>query len=297
MIINLLKGGLGNQLFQYAAGKCLSIFHKTNHALDISMYCAHISLNQVPRNLDIFDLKISAEIAGDIDLKRLRPSNFYLLNLIRSFKNKYIYRYYLDWRPEIFSAGNDLYLDGYFQSEKYFLACIDDLSKEFSLQQKYIEPILSIRNKINTSTTPVSIHIRRGDYVKNPRMRNIYDVCSVNYYSLAISNILNKYPGATFFIFTDDVDWVKSSKFIFPNSILVSEMKTIAGDPLRPSQELFLMSQCQHNIIANSSFSWWGAYLNKNLNKIVIAPNIWNKSFSLRQSDIVPENWLRIKVK
>ncbi len=261
------------------------------------MYCAHISLNQVPRNLDIFDLKISAEIAGDIDLKRLRPSNFYLLNLIRSFKNKYIYRYYLDWRPEIFSAGNDLYLDGYFQSEKYFLACIDDLSKEFSLQQKYIEPILSIRNKINTSTTPVSIHIRRGDYVKNPRMRNIYDVCSVNYYSLAISNILNKYPGATFFIFTDDVDWVKSSKFIFPNSILVSEMKTIAGDPLRPSQELFLMSQCQHNIIANSSFSWWGAYLNKNLNKIVIAPNIWNKSFSLRQSDIVPENWLRIKVK
>lgn len=297
MIINLLKGGLGNQLFQYAAGKSLSIFHKTSHSLDISNYSAQISSNQTPRNLDIFDLKISAEIAGDQDIDRLRPPNFYLLNLIRSFRNKYIHRYYLDWKPEIFSAGNDLYLDGYFQSEKYFLTCIDDLRKEFSLHQRYIEPIVSIWNKISASPMPVSIHVRRGDYVKNARMRDIYDVCSVNYYSLAITNILNQCPDATFFIFSDDVDWVKSSKFFPLHAILVSEMKTMLGDSLRPSQELFLMSQCQHNIIANSSFSWWGAYLNQNPNKIVIAPKLWNNSFSLRQPNIVPEKWLRIDVK
>jgi hypothetical protein len=296
LIISLLNGGLGNQLFQYAAGRCLALFHRTDHVLDVSQYGDEVFLNQTPRNLDIVDFNISSRVAIDQDLAKLRPSNFMLSKASRSFKNKFIKKYYLDWHPEIFLAGNKLYLDGYFQCEKYFIDVFQELRNEFTLREEYLLSIANILSKIQSDQPSISIHIRRGDYVNNQRIRHIYDICTLDYYSRATQELLQQFPNARLFIFSDDINWVQSNMPIFKNATLISDMKTISGENLRPSQELFLMSQCDHHIIANSSFSWWGAYLNASSSKVVIAPNIWNRSKFFHQNDIIPEAWMRLPV-
>ncbi len=296
MIISLLNGGLGNQLFQYAAGRSLASFYCTEHALDISKYGNAISFNQTPRNLDILDFNISSKVAVDQDLVKLRPSNFLLSRSWRSFKNKFLKKYYLDWHPEIFSGKNQQYLDGYFQCEKYFIDVFHELRNEFTLREGYLLSIAHILNEMRSSQPSISIHVRRGDYVNNLRIRHIYDVCTLDYYVRAIEELLRRYPNARLFLFSDDVNWVKCNMPTFKNSTLISAMKTISGENLRPSQEMFLMSQCNHHIIANSSFSWWGAYLNVSPSKVVIAPNLWNRSKLFPQKDILPEAWLRLSV-
>ena len=296
MIISLLNGGLGNQLFQYAAGRSLASFHCTEHILDISKFSNIAFSNQTPRNLDIFDFNISSRVAVDEDLIKLRPSNIMLARVWRSLKNRFFKKYYLDWRPELFSGGNQQYLDGYFQSEKYFIDIVDELRNEFTLCDEYLLPIANILNKIQSDPPSISIHIRRGDYVNNMQIRHIYDICTLDYYTRATQEILQRYPNARLFIFSDDVEWVQKNMTAFQNITLVSDMKTISGENLRPSQELFLMSQCDHHIIANSSFSWWGAYLNTSLTKVVIAPNLWNRSKLFPQENIIPRSWIRLPV-
>jgi len=296
LIISLLNGGLGNQLFQYAAGRSLALFHRTDHVLDVSQYGDEVFSNQTPRNLDIIDFNISSRVAVDQDLAKLRPSNFMLSKASRSFKNKFLKKYYLDWHPEIFSAGNKLYLDGYFQCEKYFIDVFQELRNEFTLREEYLLSIANILSKIQSDQPSISIHIRRGDYVNNLRIRHIYDICTLDYYSRATQELIQQFPNARLYIFSDDINWVQSNMPIFKNATLISDMKTISGENLRPSQELFLMSQCDHHIIANSSFSWWGAYLNASSSKVVIAPNIWNRSKFFHQNDIIPEAWMRLPV-
>lgn len=296
MIINLLKGGLGNQLFQYAAGKALSLFHCTEHALDISNFGTSTHSSHTLRNLDIFDFNIHSKVASEGEIESLRPSDSLFFNKVARFTNKFIKKYYIDWRPEIFFAGKNLYLDGYFQSEKYFCNYISVIRDEFSLLEDYKFQASEILSSIRSEKISISIHIRRGDYVNNKRIQHIYDVCTWDYYKHAINMMLEKFPEARFFVFTDDQEWVKDKLFTCPRLILVSGMSNISGDMLRPSQELFLMSQCNHHIIANSSFSWWGAYLNDSLNKIVIAPDVWNRSKFFPQKNVVPSNWLRLPV-
>jgi len=294
LIISLLNGGLGNQMFQYAAGRSLALFNCTEHVLDISKYCNAVSSNQTPRNLDILDFNISSRVAVDQDLIKLKPSSFVFSRVWRLFNNKFLKKYYLGWRPEIFLAGNQQYLDGYFQCEKYFISVINELHSEFTLREVYLLPIAHILNQIQSNQPSISIHIRRGDYVNNLRMRHIYDVCTLDYYTRATQELLRRYPNARLFIFSDDIEWVKNNMPAFQKTTLVSGMKTISGQKLRPSQELFLMSQCDHHIIANSTFSWWGAYLNTSLTKVVIAPNLWNKSKLFPQENIIPQSWVRL---
>jgi len=296
LIISSLNGGLGNQLFQYAAGKSLALSNCTDHVLDISKYKDEAFSNQTPRNLDILDFNISSKFAVDQDLIKLRPSNFVLSRTLRSFKNKFLKKYYLDWHPEIFSAGNNLYLDGYFQCEKYFIEIFQELRNEFTLRERYLLSIAHILNEMRSGQPSISIHVRRGDYVNNLRIRHIYDICTLDYYVRATKELLRRYPNARLFLFSDDVNWVQSNMPIFKNVTLISDMKTISGENLRPSQEMFLMSQCDHHIIANSSFSWWGAYLNVSPSKLVIAPNLWNRSKLFPQKEILPEAWLRFSV-
>jgi hypothetical protein len=296
LIISSLNGGLGNQLFQYAAGRSLALSNCTEHVLDVSKYKDVALSNQTPRNLDILDFNISSKVAVDQELKKLRPSNFMLNRGWRLFNNKFINKYYLDWHPELFSAGKELYLEGYFQSEKYFIDIIHVIRNEFTLREEYLIPISHILGQIQSDQPSISIHIRRGDYVNNLRIRHTYDICTLDYYALAIQEMLQRNPNASLFIFSDDIEWVQDNMLIFPNTTLVSGMRTTSGGNLRPSQEMFLMSRCNHHIIANSSFSWWGAYLNTLSNKVVIAPNLWNRSKLAPQRNIIPQAWMRLSV-
>jgi len=134
----------------------------------------------------------------------------------------------------------------------------------------------------------VSLHIRRGDYLTMQKAIDTIGVCPLDYYDKAIREITRKIKNPTFFIFSDDINWVKENLKTNSPTIFVS------GGKLKDYEELILMSKCKHNIIANSSFSWWGAWLNNNPNKIVIAPKKWFKDTSKNTRDLIPESWLKL---
>jgi hypothetical protein len=134
----------------------------------------------------------------------------------------------------------------------------------------------------------VSIHVRRGDYVNNPKVNEYHGSLQSDYYLKAIEVINNKVSDSKFYIFSDDIEWVRDNMFGDLNAVFV---KTTSDE-----EDMYLMSKCKHNIIANSSFSWWGAYLNSNESKLVVAPVQWFKNAEMNEKtlDLVPTNWYRV---
>ena len=138
------------------------------------------------------------------------------------------------------------------------------------------------------ATESVSLHVRHGDYVTNADTNSFHGVCSLDYYKNAVSKIKQEMP-LPFFIFSDDIIWAKE------NLDFIGNMTFIEYNGATPDhEEMYLMSLCQHNIIANSSFSWWGAWLNQNPNKIIIAPQNWFNDVSLDTKDLIPNEWIRL---
>ncbi len=295
MIILRLNGGLGNQLFQYAAGRALAKMNSDLLKLDIRGYISNSTQNQIYRNLDIRDFNILAPDATNTEILQIKYPYGIASKVINLFKKKILRRYYIDWHPEILLKRGDIYLDGYFQCERYFIDDLNSIFSEFSLKSNLLGDLDDISKEILTSPMSVSLHIRRGDYVKDPRAKKIHFVCDENYYRRAILYMKNIYPNAIFFIFSDEIDWVKEAFSELNNVVYVSSIRNKRGELLRPSQELILMSQCRHHIISNSSFSWWGSYLNSNPNKIVVAPSIWRYG-GLTQENIYPTDWIRFPV-
>jgi len=295
MIVVQLTGGLGNQLFQYAIGRALSIQSQDKLYIDISSYSW-----DTLRTYALTPFSIAAEIAPKTDvefLKRLKPSfNDRILYKLKGQKTPYYKLPYIkeqcfayDDNFEFFRKKN-IYLEGYWQSELYFKAIrsflITDLSvvyEKFSLQgQQY-------RIQIERDPSSVSIHVRRGDYVSNSVTTDFHGLCDIQYYKHAIEKINLEIPNPTFYIFSDDKGYVKE---IFQEQKNIVFIEHIPFD----FEELLLMSYCKHNIIANSSFSWWGAWLNTNINKIVIAPRRWfaNNSMNQQTMDLLPKTWEKL---
>ncbi|MBU1667539.1 alpha-1,2-fucosyltransferase, partial [bacterium] len=181
------------------------------------------------------------------------------------------------------------YIDGYFQCEKYFKDIREILLKQFCTNKGISNYTKKIEKKIFGSKHSCSLHIRRGDFVDNINI-NIHGSCDLEYYQNAIEVINLKYENTHFFIFSDDIDWCKQNLKIKNAVYIDSEEKRI------PHEDIYLMSLCNHNIIANSSFSWWGAWLSQNKEKMVIAPKRWFVDDNLeRQSkDIVCDGWMMI---
>lgn len=194
---------------------------------------------------------------------------------------------FLKFHPEFMETKEPTYFSGFYQTEKYFKDIREELLKDFTLKEKLNQKNQEILDKIN-STESVSIHFRRGDYTKQ-RNQKTYGVMSNDYYQNAIKTIAEKTgKKLTLFVFSDDIKWVKKNvKFDF---------ETVYVDVNNDKQGYFdmeLMKHCKHNIIANSSFSWWGAWLNKNPEKLVIAPSKW-VTYLDSNYDIIPENWITI---
>jgi hypothetical protein len=198
--------------------------------------------------------------------------NYIVQNLYKSQYNKLNYR-------------NNCYYDGYWQSEKYFEPVKDIIRREL----EFI-PILGERNTEHLnrieSSRSVSIHVRRGDYVSLKSNLDLYQSCSIEYYQTAIEFLENKIIQPQFYIFSDDPEWAK-------DNFKGEKFRFIDNNSQSPVIDLFLMKKCQHNVIANSSFSWWGAWLNNNPDKIVIAPKKWFKN-NWSDTDIIPDNWTKI---
>ena len=205
-------------------------------------------------------------------------------------KGRYVREKHQHFDPDLLNASDYVYLDGFWQSEKYFSDIEEILRQEFTLKLPQSALFDQISEAI-ASTCPVSLHIRRGDMANNPETNRLHGTCSLDYYDRAVQHIAKHVSQPHFFIFSDDPIWVKEHLNLSFPSTLVSY-----GSSLHDYEELHLMSRCHHHITANSSFSWWGAWLNPKPDKIVITPKKWFGDFADDHDtkDLIPDNWLRL---
>jgi len=280
-----LQGGLGNQMFQYALGRVLSLKYKTDLGLDTSFY----SLTLKPKrlyDLDFFNIygKVVTEYEIPFLYKMCQKNAFLfkILNKIRVIKGK---ERFFHFDPQVFSFGDGVYLNGYWQSYKYFKGYEDVLRKDFTFKKQFSQDILDLAEEIK-KTNSLSINIRRGDYVGN----KLYDVLDNDYYDRGIEYVTQKTQIDKIYVFSDDVNWCKQN-LSFPIPTIFVEEKYMGLDG---EGHLFLMSMCNNFIIPNSTFGWWGAWLSDYQNKIVITPKKWFADVAINISDLIPDSWIRI---
>jgi hypothetical protein len=284
MVVVKLSGGLGNQMFQYAAAKSLSSKLSVSLGLDIRELVNGKTTNEFTfRKFQLNKFAINCEFV---------PSITSLLNRL-VFKYSKKFKKYNEssfgFDSSFFSLNGNIYLIGYWQSDRYFKDIRKDLLEDFKLRQNLDKYNKSIEEKIQSSNS-VSVHIRRGDYISNHSASLVHGLCSIEYYLKAIKYLLFLNSDIKLFIFSDDIDWAKNNL-----KNLNLEIEYVEGNFGDESyKDLYLMSQCNHNIIANSTFSWWSAWLNQNENKIVIAPKKWFNSNELNCDDLIPSDWVRL---
>ncbi len=290
MIVTKLHGGLGNQMFQYAIGRCLAEKNNTVLKLDLSFY-NNPPNGATPREYSLDFFKIKKNIASDEEIKnfkkyeRKKGRKYFFHNLFFSNSSIHIKEKTFNFNNDTLKKTDEAYLDGYWQSEKYFKNIEDIIHKEFTLKDELNENLQKITGEIK-KTNSISLHIRRGDYANDSKTNSYHGLCPMAYYNQAIKKITDEIKEPVLFIFSDDIDWVKENlKTNFPVAF-------IKGN--RDYEDLILMSLCKHNIIANSSFSWWGAWLNKNPDKIVVAPKNWFNDLKINSEDLMPNNWFKI---
>ncbi len=292
MNIVRITSGLGNQIFQYAFYRALkaniaetrmdiSEFRHRNHH---NGYELERVFNIIPDYADRRECNQIADMSKSIWSEIRRKFLKIKLNcrgiVIRESDLGTSYHQQL-------LSKTDSYFVGFWQTEKYFSSVESLLRKELSFKTELSGRCREIADVIRT-TNSVSLHVRRGDYQKARRAESFGTVCTLDYYRKAIDLICSKVANPTFFIFSDDMIWVKENLKI-DNAYYVD-----FNTHKESYRDMQLMSLCNHNIIANSSFSWWGAWLNPNPDKIVVAPNIWFRGAEM--PDIVPESWTKIEI-
>jgi hypothetical protein len=294
MIIVKLMGGLGNQMFQYAAAKALAERNGVPLKIDLSFLNDRSEKeNFTFREFELACFDIPIEIATKEELSVFKCKNRFFANVLDLIGISTPIVYFeksLNYDKSFMQLPKETLLIGYFQSEKYFIQIRHHILENF----KWISPASDINfSLINSieSTNSVSIHIRRGDFVNNEVINSIHGSCDIDYYKRAISYINLYIENPTFFIFSDDISWAKKVFGMMSSVIFISH--NVGKESF---WDMRLMSYCKNNIIANSSFSWWGAWLNPNKTKIIIAPKIWYNSdnLELQTKTLIPSGWTRI---
>lgn len=278
-------GGLGNQMFQYACYKALSKKFPDVKA-DLNSFNFDTAHNGYELE-DIFQLtitKVSPFTGGIYDIKNRK----WIYRKIRRVLNlkKYHKAEEKDFTfdPAIFSDSKSRYYSGFWQNEDYFIDIADEIRKDFKFSALTAQQNIDILKKIE-QTNSVGVHVRRGDYVNHPVFGGL---CEKKYYDQAIQIVQSRTNDAKFFIFSNDIDWcvknlnINNCEFISWNKGTQSYI------------DMQLMSACKHNIIANSSFSWWAAWLNNNPEKIVIGPEKWLHGDQYDTSTLLPASWIKI---
>lgn len=292
MIVIQLMGGLGNQMFEYAAGLSLAKINHTALNIDLSWFDT-LGDNDVKREYELDSFRLKQDFVD--------PSRLYLVSeetgLKRSIKTinanvrgKLVLGEYrevgLNYNKNFEELTDNTYLSGYFQSEKYFIKIRPDIVEAFSFKNKASKKSVEII-KLAKNTNSVSLHVRRGDYVTSQDANSFHGLKGVDYYKKAMKIAANTVDTPRYFIFSDDISWCRYNLPVPKDSIFV-EHNTKGVEDLR------IMTNCKHNIIANSSFSWWGAWLGDNDKKLVIAPKKWFVDSKADSSDIIPHRWKTI---
>jgi hypothetical protein len=296
MIIAKLFGGLGNQMFQYAAARNLSIHHHVPLKLDLSWFS-----NQNKRTYTLGAFQISEIFASsnEVNCIRFRTSNklfqfcLKILQKLKVWHNPTVFyeKYISPFKPSLAYTSHSMVLNGYWQSERYFEKISSIIHHDFELRSQPSSQSLKIAQQIQDCPA-VSIHIRRGDYIYEQHTNKVHGTCSMQYYLNAISLIKSNVPNPHFFIFSDDPEWTKQNLELTDPMVIISH--NIGS---KAYEDIWLMSLCRHQITANSSFSWWGAWLNKNPKKIVCAPTPWFTADFIDTRDLIPPSWIKISNK
>lgn len=287
MIITKLIGGLGNQMFQYAVGRHLAYKNKTKLKLDISGFKSYKL-----RRYELGCFNIVEDFANDIDIKifNLKRGLERRFNILKKLNKNILYTEKVKFKfdPEVLKCKGNIYLNGSWQSEKYFKDIETDIRREFTVKIPQIGKNKKIARQISSCKSPVSLHMRRGDYVFNPHTNQILGTCTLDYYYRCVKYLARRVMNPHFFVFGDDPKWARNNlKLSYPTTFIDHNC------PDKGYEDLRLMSQCKHHIIANSSFSWWGAWLAKNKNKIILVPKKW-LNINLKTPDLLPNNWIKI---
>lgn len=290
MIVTRIYGGLGNQLFQYAIGRKLSLLHNSDLILDVGMFEKYSLRNYELHNFNVCGVAESKRFNRAFNFFRIDKLNK-LYNTIFN-KNRVLYEnsHCFDNVVQTIEITDIKYLVGYWQSEIYFKDIEDIIRHDLTLKTSVSDKVMLMKGLIMSHKFSVGLHIRKTDFISEKKNTLIFANCGVDYYSKAEKYILDFFKNEeikpVFFIFSDDFEWVSLNLKLTSEYIFVNDFN-------KPHEDLYLMSLCKHNITANSTFSWWGAWLNPNPEKVIITPKRW---FSNEMSDIhiVPTNWIRI---
>lgn len=294
MIIVKLLGGLGNQMFQYALGRRLAIERGIASKLDLNWYN---SQSKRSYQLDHFKTQLSIALEEEsycvkyCSHNRLIRKLFTLIQKrIPYYKRRSVYEQRsFCFDDHILDVPDNCYLTGYWQSHKYFESIGEVLREEFALKETPNSTSIELSKEIQRVNS-VSLHVRRGDYVTEPETHKHHGVLGVDYYRLAMKQIETQVFSPHYYVFSDDLRWVKENiKFVSPCTFVESNTAN------RDYEDMWLMSQCRHHITANSSFSWWGAWLGGDPEKIVIVPKHWLSDSNRETLDLIPETWIRIE--
>lgn len=285
MIILYLNDGLGNQMFQFALYRKLQASGKEICIYDLDLRrkdALHNGLELV----HVFNLHYNT--ISQKDFRRYDTRNF-MNHVARKLFYERKYPTYeeknLSYKPEVFLLDN-ICLKGYWQSEKYFQGIETQVRKDFTFPQITDEKNCKLLEMIQ-QTPSVAVHVRRGDYL-NSKYKTVFgNVCTESYYQKALQYISERLGYVKPFIFSNDIEWCKKF-FTTPGTVFVE-----GNTGINSYKDMYLMSQCKHQIIANSSFSWWAAWLNSYKDKIVLSPSHWlNKT---QTQDIICKDWIKIK--
>jgi len=301
MTIVRLRGGLGNQLFQYAFGRLIAGRRGEELKLDKEALGAG---KDTYRAYGLDNFNIRAVLATPVEIKTAQYPNGALAKAWRLVQTKIFRSFHIGYEARMLKTRRS-YLDGYFQSYKYLEPIRKELLEEISLKEDLSLKYGALLAEMAANNS-VAVHVRRGDYVSDAKTRSAHFVCDRPYYERAMIlmgkkiNELEKnvsgesisvpenFSAPVFYIFSDDIVGTKENWPERGNSVFVS------GPRMKDYEEMILMSKCRHNIIANSSFSFWAAWLNQNPEKIVIAPKKWNKKFPRAYRQLLPEQWIKL---
>lgn len=292
MIAASLSGGLGNQLFQYAAGRALALRHQTR--LVLNRRPLQMTPPEVPRRTyELGAFEIDAAVRRRVRSHERPPADMPAVQRGRWRMQKVFARFhvlrqdFVAYCPQFFTTGDWTHLIGYWQSEDYFVDYADVVRRDFRFRAAVEGENFQLLDAV-TKTTSVSLHVRRGDYVAIPRLTKRHGVLPVDYYQEALAEIARRCRHIHVFVFSDDPAWCKE------HIAGPWPLTFVDQNPQRPSEDLRLMSACRHHVIANSSFSWWGAWLDARADKLVMAPRDWFCDPELDSRRIIPEGWMRL---
>lgn len=292
MVISNILGGIGNQMFQYAAGRSLALTTNQSLMLDLNDFYDY-KLHQGFELSRVFN--VSAESASANALNELLGwrVNHLARRVLRRSQfawlrgQKFVVEPHFNYWPDFFNLTGDCYLYGYWQSERYFKPFESVIRRDFTFREPLTDRNLELAAAIALGQS-VSLHVRRGDYVSDVKTGQVMDVCSLEYYRKAISYISERIERPVFYVFSDDMVWVRQNLNVSFPCVYVEHNRLAES-----YRDMQLMSLCRHHVIANSSFSWWGAWLNSNSEKLVVAPRNWFCN-GTDDSDLIPDEWIRL---